>query len=473
MNDRWNTLRRRQFLAGGSGLGAMALASLFEPPPAGAGEPTGRPHFAPKAKQIIFLMMAGGPSQLDLFEDKPELTKHHGETVSKEMLGGVRFPFVKPDAQLLASPYKFARHAESGASVSELMPQLATVVDDLAFIKSMHTSNTAINHQDGQLFFTTGALREGRPSLGAWVSYGLGSENENLPRFVVLLSNKVPRGGASIFGHGFLPAAHQGVRFRSDGAAVLHLDDPPGVSPEMRGDSIAAINDLNRLQLDAVGDPEIAARIASFEMAFRMQRSVPELMDVSDEPEHIHRMYGTAPGQRSFANNCLLARRMVERGVRMVQLVDLDWDHHGDRKQRDIIHALPDQCRSVDQPIAALIRDLKQRGLLDETLVVWGGEFGRTPMNEARGGSTFLGRDHHTAAFTVWMAGGGVRPGITYGATDPLGMTITENPIHTHDLHATILHLLGLDHQRLTFRFQGRPFRLTDVHGEVIQPLLS
>lgn len=298
-----------------------------------------------------------------------------------------------------------------GAIVSELMPHLATVVDDLAFIKSMHTSNTAINHQDGQLFFTTGALREGRPSMGAWISYGLGSENEDLPDFVVLLSNKVPRGGASIFGHGFLPASHQGVRLRTDGDPVLHLSNPPGVSPVMRHDSVQLINDLNRIQQGVIGDPEINARIASFEMAFRMQQSVPELTDLSQEPESIHRMYGAQPGVPSFANNCLLARRLVERGVRMVQLVDLDWDHHGDRKQSDILHALPDQCRSVDQPIAALIRDLKQRGLLDETLVVWAGEFGRTPMNEERGGSRFLGRDHHTAAFTIWLAGGLFAPG--------------------------------------------------------------
>ena len=473
MDHAWNEMHRRQFLRGGTGIGATALASLLNPPRADGDSRPGGLHFAPKAKNIIFLLMAGAPSQLDLFEDKPELTRRSGQTVSQEMLGGIRFPFVKDDPQLLGSPYRFRRHGESGAIVSELMPHLAGVVDDLTFVKSMHTSNTAINHQDGQLFFTTGALREGRPSLGAWLSYGLGSENENLPRFVVLLSDKVPRGGASIFGHGFLPATHQGVPFRTDGEPVLYLNDPRGVSAEMRGDSIDLINDLNRIRHDAIGDPEITARIASFEMAYRMQSSVPELMDISQEPGYVHRMYGTRPGQRAFANNCLLARRLVERGVRMVQLVDLDWDHHGDRKERDIVHALPAQCRSVDRPIAALIRDLKRRGMLDETLVVWGGEFGRTPMNEERNGSTFLGRDHQTSAFTIWMAGGGVRPGMTFGETDPLGLTVTENPVHTHDLHATILHLMGIDHERLTYRYQGRPFRLTDVHGRVVRPLLA
>ena len=469
----WNLMHRRQFLRGGSGIGAFALAELMNPTRAHGATSSPGPHFAPQAKNIIFLMMAGAPSQLDMFDEKPELKRRNGQTMTKELLGGIRFPFLKKDPELLASPYTFRRHGQSGATVSELMPHLATVVDDLTFIKSMHTSNTAINHQDGQLFFTTGALREGRPSLGAWLSYGLGSENENLPRFVVLLSNKVPRGGASIFGHGFLPASYQGVRFRTAGEPVLFLNDPSGVSPEMRGESIDLINHLNGIRHNVVGDPEIASRIESFEMAYRMQSSVPELMDISQEPERVHRMYGVQPGVPSFANNCLLARRLVERGVRMVQLVDLDWDHHGDRKERDILHALPAQCRSVDQAIAALIRDLKRRGMLDETLVVWGGEFGRTPMNEERNGSTFLGRDHHTAAFTMWMAGGGVRPGMTFGETDPLGMTITENPVHTHDLHATILHLMGLDHERLTYRFQGRPFRLTDVHGRVVHEVLN
>lgn len=470
-----NPLDRRRFLdLGATGIGSLALASLL--PSSGlatTSSSSAGPHFAPRAKNIIFLFMAGGPSQLDLFEDKPELRKRHGQVASKELLGSIRFPFVKDDPELLGSPYKFRRHGQSGAVVSELLPHLSGVVDELCFIKSMHTSNTAINHQDGQLFFTTGALREGRPSLGAWLSYGLGSENEDLPRFVVLLSNKVPRGGASIFGHGFLPATHQGVPFRTAGEPVLYLENPRGVSSDARRRSVETVGSLNRLLLEQVGDPEIEARIASFEMAYRMQTSVPELMEIEEEPEWVHRMYGTEPGRQSFANNCLLARRLVERGVRMVQLVDLDWDHHGDRKERDIIHALPAQCRTVDRAVAALIRDLKRRGLLDETLVVWGSEFGRTPMNEERGGSTFLGRDHHTAAFTIWMAGGGVQPGVTIGETDPLGLTITERPIHTHDLHATILHLLGLDHERLTYRFQGRPFRLTDVHGHVVPEVLA
>jgi hypothetical protein len=440
----WDLLNRREFLSRGAfGIGSLALGGLMQNQAASVPGRMALPHFAPKAKNIIFLFMAGAPSQLDLFEEKPELTRLSGQTIDPERLKDIRFPFVKQDPELLASPYKFQRHGQSGAILSELLPHLATVVDDVTFIKSMHTSNTAINHQDGQLFFSTGALREGKPSMGSWLSYGLGSANRNLPAFVVLLTNLVPRGGASIFGHGFLPAEHQGIPFRTEGDAVLYLSNPPGVPAEARRRSIETINTLNQLHLENAGDPEIAARIAAFEMAYKMQTSVPELMSIRDEPDYIHRLYGTEPGRSTFANNCLLARRLVERGVRMVQLVDLDWDHHGDRKERDIVHALPAQVRSVDRACAALITDLKQRGLLDETLVVWGAEFGRTPMNEERGGSKFLGRDHQTSAFTVWLAGGGIKPGLTYGATDDLGLTVTENPVHTHDLHATILHLMG------------------------------
>jgi len=474
----FDLLSRRRFLsAGACGIGSAALASLLGEDAGaavGGAAPPG-PHFPAKAKNVIFLLMAGAPSQLDLFEDKPKLKALDGSSIEPARYEGLRFPFIPKDRlpRLLGSPYEFARHGRSGAIVSELMPHFSGVVDEVAFIKSMYTSNTAINHQDGQLFFTTGALREGFPSLGAWVSYGLGSASADLPAFVVMLSNRIPRGGASIYGPGFLPGQHQGVPFRNAGDPVLHLSNPAGVTDEARRRSIDSVNRLNRMRLDALGDPEIAARIESYELAYRMQSSVPGLMDIRAEPPAALELYGAEPGRASFANNCLLAARLVERGVRMVQLVDLDWDHHGDRQQRDIVHALPEQCRSVDRAIAGLITDLKQRGLLEETLVVWGGEFGRTPMNEERNGSTFLGRDHHTAAFTVWMAGGGVKPGVTYGATDDIGLEVTENPVHTHDLHATILHLLGLDHKRLTYRHSGRDFRLTDVGGNIVHPVLA
>jgi hypothetical protein len=398
-----------------------------------------------------------------------------GKTIDPSLIADMRFPAVgkRGVPKLLASPYRFSRHGQSGAVLSELLPKFARVVDDVAFIKSMHTNTTAINHQDGQLFFTTGALREGHPSLGAWLSYGLGTANADLPAFVVLISNQIPRGGASIYGPGFLPGQHQGVPFRSQGDPVLFLTDPDGISREARRRSIDTLTTLNGLQQAVHGDPATTARMASYELAYKMQTSVPGLMDIGNEPESVRAQYGAEPGKQSFANNCLLARRLIERGVRMVQLVDLDWDHHGDRKQRDLLHALPAQCRGADQAVTALLTDLKQRGLLEETLVVWGAEFGRTPMREERNDSGFLGRDHHTSAFTVWLAGAGVKPGITYGATDDIGLTVAENPVHTHDLHATLLHLLGLDHKRLTYRHSGRDFRLTDVAGNVVKGILS
>ena len=466
-------LNRRRFLRRGAcGIGGLALGNLLADD---RGVRAAGPHFPGTAKNIIFLMMAGAPSQLDLFEDKPKLRELDGKTIDPVLIADMRFPAVgrKGVPKLLGSPYRFKRHGQSGAILSELLPNLSTVVDDIAFIKSMHTNTTAINHQDGQLFFTTGALREGHPSLGAWVSYGLGNANQDLPGFVVLISNQIPRGGASIYGPGFLPGQHQGVPFRGQGDPVLFLANPNGIPADARRRSLDTLNQLNRMQLDLVGDPEIATRIDSFELAYKMQTSVPGLMDIRQEPASVLAMYGAEPGAQSFANNCLLARRLVEQGVRMVQLVDLDWDHHGDRKQRDLLHALPDQCRGADQAVTALLKDLKQRGLLEETLVVWGAEFGRTPMREERNDSGFLGRDHHTRAFTVWMAGGGVKPGVTYGATDDIGLIVTENPVHTHDLHATILHLLGMDHKRLTYRHSGRDFRLTDVYGEVVKEIFA
>jgi hypothetical protein len=430
------------------------------------------PHFAPKARSIIYLFMAGAPSQLDLFDYKPKLRQHDGENAPEAIFKGERFAFIRGTPRLLGSPYAFARHGQSGAEISELLPQLAGVADEIAILRSVRTSQ--FNHAPAQIFMNTGHQIVGRPSLGSWLSYGLGSESADLPGFVVLLSGEnQPDGGKSCWGSGFLPTVYQGVEFRSKGDPVLFLRDPEGVSPAERRASLDLLNQLNRRRLAAQGDPEIETRIASFEMAYRMQTSVPELMDISREPEAVHALYGTEPGQRSFANNCLLARRLVERGVRFVQLFHRGWDNHGTSAKDDIVTRLPSLCRETDQPAAALVKDLKQRGLLDSTLVVWGGEFGRTPMNEARNGSKFLGRDHHPRAFTIWLAGGGIKPGVTLGGTDELGYNAVEEPVDVHDVHATVLRLLGIDHTRLTYRFQGRDFRLTDVGGNVIQKLLA
>jgi hypothetical protein len=354
-----------------------------------------------------------------------------------------------------------------------MLPHLAGVVDDVAIIKSVRTDQ--FNHAPAQLFVHTGSPRLGRPGMGAWVSYGLGSANRDLPGFIVLISGTAaPDGGASLWGAGFLPTVHQGVQLRSSGDPVMYLGNPAGMDPETRRASLDALKAMNESRLGAVGDPEIATRIAQFELAYRMQSSVPTLMDITKEPAVVHEEYGTAPGKPSFANNCLLARRLVESGVRFVQLYHWGWDSHGDNKGNDIRYGLADRCKETDRPVAALLRDLKRRGLLDSTLVVWGGEFGRTPMNENRGGnSAWLGRDHHQHAFALWMAGGGVKAGFTHGKTDDLGYHVAENPVHVHDLQATILHLLGLDHERLTYRFQGRDFRLTDVHGKVVKEILA
>lgn len=474
-------IHRRQFLtAGTTGIGSLALASLLP----GTGQALAadgpfvakKTHYTPKAKNIIFMFMAGAPSQLDLFDYKPKLNELDGTNIDPELMKGslfANFDLEERIPKFLGSPYKFKQHGESGAWVSELMPHIASIADELTFVKSMHTDLTAFNHHGAQILLLTGSELEGRPSMGSWISYGLGSENQNLPAFVVLLSNDLPRGGPGLYGPGFLPSVHQGVRFRNEGDPVLYLSNPPGVSEKARRRSLAAINALNGLHRDTIGDPEIDTRISAFELAYKMQASVPDLIDVGSEPKHILEMYGADPDQPSFARNCLQARRLIEAGVRMVQLVDLDWDHHGDKIQRDLIHALPRQCKYTDQAAAALVLDLKQRGLLDETLIVFAGEFGRTAMNEERNGSTLLGRDHHTEAFTVWLAGGGTKPGITFGATDELGYRVTENPVHTRDLHATILHLLGMDHERLTFRYQGREFRLTDIGGRVVHEILT
>jgi Protein of unknown function (DUF1501) len=464
--------RRHFFQQSGFGIGALALTSLLDNRLFASTATAIGPHFAPRAKRIIYLFMAGAPSQLDLFDPKPKLNQYDGQAIPEDIVKGERFAFIKGTPKLLGSPFQFARHGQAGAEVSDLLPHLAKHVDDIAIIRSMKT--TQFNHAPAQIFMNTGHQVIGRPSLGAWLSYGLGSENADLPAFIVLLSGENnPDGGKSCWGSGFLPTGHQGVEFRSGSDPVLFVSNPPGVSPDVRRRSLDAIRDLNTLRQGAIGDPEIHTRIAAYEMAYRMQTSVPELTDLSREPDSVHELYGTQPGQASFANNCLLARRLIERGVRFVQLYHRGWDTHGASFGEDIVEKLPHLCRQTDRPIAALLTDLKQRGLLDDTLVIWGGEFGRTPMNEARNGSKFLGRDHHPRAFTMWLAGAGVKPGITIGRTDDLGYNIVEDPVDVHDLHATVLHLLGFDHTKLTYRFQGRDFRLTDVHGQLVKKLLA
>lgn len=469
--------RRTFFRQMGYGVGGAALSTmLMEQAFAldGDQDPMGvkKPHFAPKAKNVIFLFMAGAPSQLDLFEPKPTLVKYDRQACPEELLKGERFAFIRGVPKLLASPYKFEQVGRSGQWVSELLPHFKEIADDVAVIRTMTT--TQFNHAPAQLFMNTGFQQPGRPSMGSWLTYGLGSENRDLPGFVVLISGENnPDGGKACYASGFLPSVYQGVEFRSEGEPILFVDNPEGVPGEVRRETLDAIRDLNRIKFKETLDPEIESRIAQYELAYRMQSSVPELMDIAKESKETHEMYGTEPGKRSFANNCLLARRLVERGVRFVQLYHRGWDHHGTGEYDDISHRLPKLCREVDKAAAALIKDLKQRGLLDETIVVWGGEFGRTPMNEARGGSTFLGRDHHPHAYTMWIAGGGIKPGISYGQTDELGYRATEGEMSVHDLHATILHQMGIDHTKLVYRYQGRPFRLTDVEGEVVQELLA
>jgi len=484
VNDRneWlKTITRRHFFRqSGFGIGGMALMSLLDErlfAAAAEGAQLGPlsprpPHFAPKAKSVIYLFMAGAPSQVDLFDEKPKLRQYDGQAIPEEFVKGERFAFIKGTPKLLGSPYSFKKCGRSAAAISDLLPHTQTIADDIAIVRSLSTSQ--FNHAPAQIFMNSGHQIVGRPSMGAWVTYGLGTESKDLPGFVVLLSGEnQPDGGKSCWGSGFLPTVYQGVEFRSKGDPVLFLTNPPGVTPEDRRASLDVLREMNAVHRSDTGDPEIDTRIASYEMAFRMQTSVPELTDVSGEPESVRQMYGVEPGKRSFANNCLLARRLVERGVRFVQLYHRGWDNHGTSKGDDIVNRLPTLCREVDQAGAALVKDLKQRGLLDSTLVVWGGEFGRTPMNEGRNNSKYLGRDHHPRAFSIWMAGGGVKGGITVGSTDELGYNPVEDPVDVHDLHATVLHLLGLGHTELTFKFQGRDYRLTDVHGKVVWQLLA
>jgi hypothetical protein len=470
--------RRYFFKRCGAGIGTFALASLLNRDlfgtPSAQPDPLAprAPHFAPKAKNIIYLHMAGAPSQLDLLDYKPDLQKYNGQKVPEEIIKNERFAFIKGVPDLLGTPHAFHRHGRSGQEISEVLPHLSGIADQIAIVRSMRTDE--FNHAPAQLFVHTGSPRLGRPGMGAWISYGLGTECRNLPGFVVMISGQnAPDGGASLWGSSFLPTIHQGVQLRSQGDPVLFLSNPEGMDSKLRRKTLETLEELNRVQLGRIGDPEILTRIGQYEMAYRMQTSVPDLMDISSESAQTHALYGTQPGRSAFSNNCLLARRLVERGVRFVQLYHWGWDSHGDVKVNDIRYGMVDRCREVDQASAALVKDLKSRGLLDETLVIWGGEFGRTPMNEARNDAGWLGRDHHPHAFSIWMAGGGVKPGITYGATDDLGYRVVENPVHVHDLQATILHLLGLDHTRLTHRFQGRDYRLTDVHGEVVSSLLA
>jgi hypothetical protein len=467
------TLTRRQlFQRVGLGVGGFALANLLNNDLSAAPQ-NPFSHFAPKAKNVIYFHLVGAPSHLDLFDYKPELQKRNGELCPKEMFEGKQLAFIRSRPTLLGtskeSKYEFKKCGKSGIQISNLLPNLQTVADDMCFIRTLHTEQ--FNHAPAQMFMQTGFERFGRPSLGAWTNYGIGSPNKDLPGFVVMVTGQYPGAGNSVFGSGFLPSVYQGIEFRGKGDPVLFLSNPKGVDASARRKVISAVNQLNEMQLDGVGDPEIATRISQYEMAYRMQTSVPELKDLSKESQTTLDAYGAKVGGAGFANNCLLARRMVERGVRFVQLFDQGWDHHS-----GVFSRLPGKCKQVDQPIAALIKDLKERGLLDETLVVWSAEFGRTPMGQGTGGSgekTAIGRDHHKEAFTVWMAGGGTKPGHVHGRTDDLGYGIADSPVHVHDFNATLLHLLGMDHERLTYRFQGRKFRLTDVHGHVVKNVIA
>ncbi len=473
---------RRHFLKTcTSGLGALALATLgcnkgISTDFAGTSSPSmpdAISHYMGRAKRVIYLHMAGSPSQLELFDYKPTLNLLHDQPCPQSLLDGKKFAFISGVPKMLGHQADFQQHGESGAWVSNHLPRFSEVVDDVCFLKAMHTDE--FNHAPAQLYLHTGSPRLGRPSIGSWVTYGLGTENEDLPGFVVLVSGgNTPDAGKSVWGSGFLPSIYQGVQCRSHGDPVLFINNPEGMDRQLRGQTIEAINKINELEFEEFRDPEILTRIAQYEMAYRMQLSVPQVMDIQKEPAYIHEMYGTEPGKSSFANNCLLARRMAEKGVRFIQLFHWGWDSHGAGESEALNHGFIDRCKEVDQPMTALIQDLKQRGLLDETLVVWGGEFGRTPMMENRGGVTnpFVGRDHHTEAFTMWMAGGGIKGGLSHGETDDIGYYGIKDKVHSHDLQATMLHTLGLNHEKLTFAFQGRDFRLTDVAGKLVKEIL-
>ncbi|MEM9282464.1 MAG: DUF1501 domain-containing protein [Verrucomicrobiota bacterium] len=465
MNAVSQALDRRRFLAKtGIGMGSLALGSLLQRDASAAMDPAASfRNIAPKAKSVIFFHLTGAPSHLDLFDNKPMLRKYDRQLAPKELFEGKRFSFLRGHPKLLGSPYEFTKHGQGGNEISELLPHLGGVADELCIIKSMHT--TEFNHAPAQLFFHTGLNRQGNPSMGAWTTYGLGSESENLPAYVVFVTGNLPGAGANLWKSGFLPSVHQGVRLRGEGDPVLYLKNPNVISREARRRTLDSIEALNQQNYDIVGDPEIQTRIDQYEMAFRMQASVPDLVDLSAESPATLEMYGKG----EFAGQCLQARRLVERGVRFVELFHGDWDTHGNQKRR-----LAANCKDVDQPIAALIQDLKQRGLLDQTLIVWGAEFGRTPMLQGDEDPEKCGRDHQKDAYTVWMAGGGVKGGITYGKTNDLGNEIVENSAEVRDLHATILHQLGIDHEKLTYRFQGFEQRLTGVEeAHVIKDIIA
>lgn len=463
--------RRQFFDTCGVGVGKVALASLLAQNASGAKSPLSpqKPPFPAKAKRVIYLFMAGAPSQLELFDNKPKLRELDGKPIPPEVIKGQRYAFIQPDAAVLAPRFKFSRHGESGAELSEMLPHLGKVADDIAIVKSVHTDQ--FNHSPAQLFVNTGSGIPGRPAIGSWLNYGLGSEANDLPGFVVLKSGGNLSGGAAMWSSGFLPSSYQGVPFRATGDPILHVSNPKGVDQKAQRDSLDVIRELNQRQFKNTGDPEIQTRINAYEMAYRMQSRAPELMDFSQESQATMDLYGAKPGDggASFANNCILARRLAERGVRFIQVYHSGWDHHS-----NVEGGVRKQAQATDQASAALIQDLKMRGLLEDTLVVWGGEFGRTPMVEASAAlGRSQGRDHHPQAFTMWFAGGGIKPGITLGKTDELGFHAVEDQVHVHDVQATMLHLLGIDHEELTFTFQGRPFRLTDVHGHVTKKLLA
>jgi Protein of unknown function (DUF1501) len=470
-------MNRRSFLRRSTtGLGALALASLLNEKSFGA---SATPqiarslktlHFAPKAKRVIYLFMSGGPSHIDLFDNKPKLRELTSTELPKSVRGDQRITGMtsgQKELLVVGSPFEFRKHGKCGQELSELLPHTAKIADDIAIIRSMHTD--PINHDPAVTFFGTGNQQPGRPTMGSWISYGLGSENRNLPSFIVLLSGS---GGQPLqsryWGSGFLPGNHQGVQFRGTGDPVLYVSNPKGITGQTRRQMLDAVQKLNRMQLGSLGDPEISTRIEAYEMAYRMQTSVPELMDISKEPKNVLEMYGAEPGKASFANNCLLARRLAERDVRFIQLVHRDWDHHA-----NLPNEIKRQTELTDQASAALVTDLKQRGLLDDTLIIWGGEFGRTTYSQGGITKTSFGRDHHPRCFSLWMAGGGIKGGITIGKTDDFAYNIAEDPVHVHDFHATMLHCLGIDHTKLTYRSEGRDFRLTDVSGNVVQSLLA
>jgi len=468
--------RRHFFRDCGIGVGKIALAGLLssawrnadanEHPPSDSLGPK-PPHHPAKARAVIQLFMAGAPSQLELFDSKPKLAELEGKPIPPEVIGGQRYAFIRPDAAVLGPRYAFARHGQCGAELSEMLPKLAEVVDEIAIIKSCRTDQ--FNHAPAQLFMNTGFAQPGRPSLGSWLTYGLGAETDDLPAFVVMSTGNGISGGSANWSSGFLPSVYTGTRFRNTGDPILNVGSPSGVDDQLASDTLKMVSQLNQRRLQADGDPEIATRIANYEMAHRLQTSAPELMDLAQESAETLSLYGCKPEEASFARACLIARRLVERGVRCVTIYHEGWDAHS-----DVAGNVKNNCLKTDQASAGLIRDLKDRGMLDNTLVVWGGEFGRTPMVEASAVlGRSMGRDHHPNAYSMWLAGGGIKGGVTWGATDELGFHVVENEVHVHDLQATILHLLGLDHERLTFRLAGRDFRLTDVHGKIVQGILG